>query len=149
MIVKLFFPLLMGTFLVFQPGINRQIMASKGLGFAIVLNGCVVFFLTTSFFLLAFFWGDRLPDFFRFKTGGAIQWWFVLPGLLGFSLVACVPFILASVGALSTVVGMLAGQLLTSLAWDAFLEGRPPSAMRVIGMCLAMGGALLTQMETK
>ncbi|NBQ53275.1 MAG: hypothetical protein EBU49_06825 [Proteobacteria bacterium] len=60
------------------------------------------------------------------------------------ALTALVPLAISSVGAVATVVGMLAGQLFTSLIWDTLSEGRPPTMPRIAGMVLAMAGALLS-----
>lgn len=143
--IKLLPAFLLGTLLVFQPGINRNIMTQKGLGFAILLNGAVLFVLTFSFFVFLKWGGDKVPELFRLKSSGNLHFWYVLSGIFGFSLVACVPLVLASVGAVSTVVGMLAGQMITAILWDAFLEGHPPTFLRLSGLALALAGALLTQ----
>lgn len=137
-------PLLLGTFVVFQPAINRRIMDERGLGFAIIMNHSVLFVLAMvtlgGFFAL----GDRVPDFVRPRYAGGINWWYIIPGIISFTLTALVPLAISSVGAVATVVGMLAGQLFTSLVWDALAEGRPPTMPRIVGMLLAMVGALLS-----
>lgn len=145
--LKLLFPFFLGALLVLQPGFNKHIMTERGLGFAIVMNGFVLFVLTSSFLILLLALGDRLPEVFRIRHSSAMHWWYIIPGLCGFSLVVCVPLVLASVGAVSTVVGMLSGQLLTSMLWDAWVEGRSTSLLRILGVLLALGGAFLTQMS--
>jgi transporter family-2 protein len=137
-------PLLLGTLVVFQPAINRHIMDSRGLGFAIIMNHSTLFVLamvTLGAFLAL---GERVPDLVRPRFSGGIEWWFIIPGFISFTLTALVPIALGSVGAVATVVGMLAGQLATSMVWDFLAEGRPPTLARIAGMMLAMAGAVLS-----
>ncbi|MEY4630140.1 MAG: hypothetical protein RIQ81_260 [Pseudomonadota bacterium] len=141
---KSILPLVLGTLVVFQPAINRQIMDRNGLGFAIIMNHTTLFVLamvTLGGFILL---GEKVPEIVRPRFSTGVNWWYVIPGIISFTLTALVPFAITSVGAVATVVGMLAGQLLTSLIWDAVAEGRPPTWPRVVGMTLAMAGAMLS-----
>jgi transporter family-2 protein len=142
--LKSLLPLVLGILVVFQPALNRQIMDRHGLGYAIVTNHTTLFVLAMISLGITLALGDRIPDILRLRTGERLQWWYLIPGVIAFTLTALVPFAITSVGAVATVVGMLAGQLLTSLVWDAVAEGRPPTWSRVIGMSLAMAGALFT-----
>ena len=142
--LKSLLPLLLGILVVFQPALNRQIMDRNGLGVAILTNHTTLFVLAMVSLGIILALGDRVPDILRPRAENGLQWWYLIPGLIAFTLTALVPFAITSVGAVATVVGMLAGQLLTSLVWDAVAEGRPPTWPRVIGMMLAMAGALLS-----
>jgi len=142
--IRSLLPLLLGILVVFQPAINRHIMDERGLGFAIVLNHSVLFVLAMVTLGAFFALGNRVPDLVRPRFTGGINWWYVIPGFISFTLTALVPLAISSVGAVATVVGMLAGQLFTSLIWDTLSEGRPPTMPRIAGMVLAMAGALLS-----
>jgi|GEM_PF-350346 len=141
---KTLLPLLLGTLVVFQPAINRHIMDSRGLGFAIILNHSTLFVLAMITLGVVLALGEKVPELVRPRFAGGIEWWYVIPGFISFTLTALVPIAISSVGAVATVVGMLAGQIATSLVWDFIAEGRPPTLPRIAGMLLAMAGALLS-----
>ena len=140
----LLFPFLLGALVIFQPSLNRILLDQKGLSYAVLLNGCVVFSMAAIFIGAILFWSDRFPDYLRPKLGGDFRGWYFLPGLMGFTLVLLVPLSIRAVGAMSTVIAMLLGQLATSIVWDYFTDGRPIHSLRILGLAFAALGAYLS-----
>lgn len=138
------FGFLLGSLLVFQPVFNRLILEHKGLGFAVLLNGTVLTVFASILCLFIFFMPERFPSLMRFKVGGLFEWWFLLPGFFGILIVSGTPLLIKNIGASSTVILMLSGQLITSFLWDTFAEGQAFRTMRLIGAILAFCGAYLS-----
>jgi bacterial/archaeal transporter family-2 protein len=72
--------------------------------------------------------------------------WFLVPGLLGTFVVFCMVFGYSRAGAAAPTVGLIAGQVLASVALDAMQIGpgsRPLSVAGVIGAVLVAAGAIL------
>ena len=135
---------LLGSLVVFQPALNRVLLESRGLGFAIFLNGAIVFLLALLFLAFLWFSADRVPEFVRPKWRGVDHLWFVLPGLMGFTLVVSVPLCFRHFGAVSTVLVMLLGQLVTSFLWDFLWEEKPLQLARGVAVLLAFIAAYLS-----
>lgn len=139
-------PGLLGLAAVLQAGLNRQIMGSWGLAQAALLNTLVLLAAVGLLLLVAKLRPGALPDLFQARGGwGEARWWWLLPGLCGFALVTCIPFAIPKLGAFPVFLGILAGQLIASLAWDAAMEGRPLTVSRVCGALLAVAAAALVR----
>ena len=146
---SLLLPLYLGFASVLQGGLNRTLAKNWGLAGAALLNSLVLGFIGLLVFFVARGTPTRLPEIFR-DPGTAFSnfsWWYLLPGLLGFSLVAGIPMALSRLGALQTFVVLIASQILASMAWDAFAEGKPVTLARVAGAVLAFLGAALVNFK--
>lgn len=126
-------PTLLGAFTVIQAGLNRKVGAVWGLPIAVLLNALV---LTTGAAVLVFL----SKNDFEFKQ---MQWWFVLPGLLGLGLVFGGPWCVQRLGAVNTFVLLVSAQLLVSVIWDIQVEQRSIHWARLAGLGLAWVGAVL------
>ncbi len=142
--LALAWPVLLGTLVVFQPLLNRMIFDERGLSFAAWLNSVVLVTVATSVLLLCLYLGERCPEFLRPRMAGMIRWWYVVPGLLGLTLVLLVPLSMRQFGAFTTVLAMLVGQLGTSVVWDLVADGRPITPTRIAGLVCAGIGAYLS-----
>lgn len=139
-----FLPFFLGILAVMQGGLNRQISREWGLAGATLTNNFVLLVCGLALFFTTRFSPESVPAFFRPKTGlSSFSWWYLLPGLCGFSLVTGLPFTIQRIGATRVFVGLIAAQLLTSLLWDARIENLPVTGTRVLGALLAFGGAVL------
>jgi transporter family-2 protein len=77
-------------------------------------------------------------------VAGKWQTWFLLPGLLGTFVVFCMVFGYSRAGAAAPTIGLIAGQLLGSVALDALgATGRTPSTSALLGAALVGAGAVL------
>jgi uncharacterized membrane protein YdcZ (DUF606 family) len=140
-----FFPILLGGIGVIQAGMNRTIAETCGLSTATLINGVVVAICAALLFLPAYYFPNLFPDVVAFSgnKGFAWQWWYLLPGFIGFCLVFFVPLIIRQVGTLPVFLGMIAGQIAVSIFWDTFYENIPFTGLRITGALLTVAGALL------
>lgn len=139
MSLEILVPFVLGSFAVLQAALNRQIAARWGLAPAVLLNSLVLTALALLAYLMSRPPYTFLPETFRDRGGFTqISWWYVLPGIFGFSLVLGLPWALARIGAFKVFIGLIGAQLLTSLVWDAMLENRPLSVYRVLGAVLSL-----------
>jgi bacterial/archaeal transporter family-2 protein len=139
-----FIALLLGSMVVFQPLLNRMILEHKGLGFAALLNGSVVFVSTASLWLFMLSLPQKTPAILHQRPDGPFHWWFLLPGFLGFLLIITTPIMIKHLGAFTTVLAMILGQVITSLCLDALTQNIAINPSRIAGLALAMAGAYLS-----
>lgn len=132
----LFLPGLLGLASVMQSALNRQLAKSWGVPAAVLINTLVFLVLSVGFYVSA-----------RSAARGPFQWWFLVPGVLGFCLVAGMPLAIARIGAFSAYAMLIAGQLITSLIWDAVVEGAPLTAVRGIGAALLVASAVMISIK--
>ncbi|MGE0172867.1 MAG: DMT family transporter [Oligoflexales bacterium] len=137
-----------GVAAVIQSGINKRLMNLWGLTSAVALN-TVVLLVTVTVLGIAIFWLPKIiPDLFHFKSSDEpFHWWYVIPGLLGFGIVAGLPVSMAHIGATRAFIIVIAAQLISSLAWDRFAENTTISSWRIVGCALAVIGAGLTLIQ--
>jgi len=136
------FSFLAGTFAVLQSGINKNIAQLWGLSSSLLLNGLV--FLVFNFLLFVFVWWQPriLPA--EYALQGSLtdmKWFWILPGLFGFLLVLGLTFSMGKIGALQTFVISIAAQMLVGLAWDALMENKPVTILRLVGAVMTFAGA--------
>jgi transporter family-2 protein len=137
-------PGFLGMAAVLQGGLNRQIAGPWGLAAAALFNTLVLLAAVGALLAVARLRPAALPELFQVRGALAqVRWWWILPGLFGFALVTGIPFAISRLGAFPVFVGILVGQMITSLAWDALLEGRPLTAARLCGAVLAIVAAVL------
>ena len=126
-----------------QGGLNRRISDIWGKAPAILTNGVVL----TIAAALAVWWAGRSTSWFAGIIGPKAdafsrpQWWYILPGVLGFGFLMTIPGAIAKLGATQVFVLIVAGQLLAGLAWDRYVEGMPPGVMRMAGVGIVCFGA--------
>lgn len=136
--------LALGSLVVFQPILNRLIFEHKGLGFTVWQNANVLFILSSIFGALVIYFPDKFPAVMRLEKDGNFALWHLLPGFFGFLLVTLVPLMIKNLGASSTVIVMLSGQLITGFLWDSLVIGHAFNFMRFFGIILAFLGAYLS-----
>lgn len=132
-------PIALGFAVVLQGGLNRQIARDWGMGGAAVFNACVLFVFAWTICMIV---ADLKPKF----AVQAFRWWFILPGILGFCLVAGIPIAIAKLGAVRVFIGLIAAQLIGSMLWDIFMESIPVSWPRVAGIALAFLGVVISSL---
>lgn len=136
----LFLCFALGALALFQPALNRLVFAERGISLGLWLNSAV-FFLSATLFLLFVSLRKSAITVPELLPRGYFQWWQILPGLCGLAIVLTVPLMMKNLGAFSTVIAMLAGQIITSFAWDLFFLEKSFSAYRFLGLVFAIVGA--------
>ena len=138
------FSLGLGFAAVLQGGINRHASGKFGLTSVILLNNAVIFVAGLALFAVVKFMPANFPDFFKPRAAsGSFSWWYILPGLLGLCLVAGIPFAISKIGALRVFVGIVTGQMIVSMIWDACIEGIPVTTIRLASAGLTIAGVVL------
>ncbi|MFO7570837.1 MAG: DMT family transporter [Smithellaceae bacterium] len=140
-----FLPITLGGIAVLQAGMNKIIAQSMGLSTAALINGavfalCAVFVFLLTYFFPGFFSGI-IP--FNHSRGFSFHWWYLIPGIIGFSLVFFLPLVIMEAGALPVFLGVIAGQIIVGILWDAHFEKIPVDVVRVAGALMTFAGALL------
>lgn len=136
-------PGMLGLAAVIQGGLNRQISGQWGLSNAAFFNTLVLLAATAGLLVYTVTRPESLPEFFRVKGGlgaswASFRWWYLIPGLCGMSLVVGIPYAIQRIGAFPVFLGILGGQLVASLLWDAAVEHRPVTLVRLAGAGLAL-----------
>ena len=140
----IFLPVFLGIAAVIQGGLNRQIADQWGLASVALFNTLVMLVFTALLLILAKWRPELLPEFFRMKGAfSTFRWWYLIPGLCGLALVVGIPFVIQRVGAFPVFLGILGGQMVMSLAWDALVEHRPLTSLRLAGAGMAVLSAWL------
>ncbi|WP_164021861.1 DMT family transporter [Pyxidicoccus trucidator] len=138
-------PLLCGLAVVAQAGLNRRFAGQSGLLSAVLVNMVVATVATFGVYAVARtvpgFWPEASTGQGRFFDG--FTPWHLVPGLCGVLIVIGMPWAIGRLGAVQSALLLMAAQLLTSLVWDAMVEGRPATLARVVGSALAFAGAAI------
>lgn len=132
----------LGIAAVLQGGINRKLAEAWGLPGVTLLNAIVLLLTSAGVFFLA----QQFPSEGLFRVRGAFQnisWWYVIPGIIGFSIVLLVPYAIQKLGALNLFIALIGSQLIGGAIWDYCMEGIPITPSRVIGAVLAFASALI------
>lgn len=142
--MSLLFAMLLGSLMVVQPTLNRLMLDIKGLSVASLINGTVVFALACFAFIIVNFQFMSTPALFRAKESGTFHWWFLLPGICGFLIIFISPMLIRELGAFTTVLALICGQIVTSLLLDATTQGIAITTPRLAGLALAVAGAYMS-----
>lgn len=123
---------------------NAVMVAMTGRGLA--LTAALLVNSTVGITLLAVIEYSRLGPSFAGEIVRRVEWWFVLPGLLGTLYVFASLYGYRNQGAATTIALIVASQLAAGLALDAFGfrgEAIPVTTERLIGIALLFVGAAL------
>jgi bacterial/archaeal transporter family-2 protein len=136
--------IVIGALVSTQPLINAILARAIGSPFGAAAISIAVAFLCALLMLTVTGRGDM-----RLATLGAVPWWVYLAGTVGTLFVAGGVVIAPVTGALVFFVCVIGGQLLGAMLADHFgafgLDVRPISLLRLLGLALVLGGALLVQ----
>jgi len=140
-----FFALLAGTLVVLQSGMNKNISQQWGFAATVLIGaiGYLVFnliFLSLTYYRPQWFPAEYLPK----GSFSDFRWYWVLPGLFGFSLVMGITVSISQIGAVSAILLSIASQVVTSMLWDKFIDDRPLGAMKIAGAVIACIGVFMT-----
>jgi transporter family-2 protein len=136
-----FFPLLAGFCVCLQGTINGYWQSRIGVHSAVLVNGIIVAVLAALFFLVA----NQTPIG---RITSEIRPWIVLNGLCGFIILTIAALTFPRIGAASVIVLMVAGQVVTAVAFDRLgilnLPQHSVSMARLVGTMFVVVGVFLT-----
>ena len=136
-------PMLCGLAVVAQAGLNRRFAGQWGLMSAVLVNMVVATVVTFAVYLTVRAVPGLWPEAASQGRLSGFTPWHLLPGLCGVVIVLGMPWAMSRLGAVQSALLLMAAQLLTSLVWDAMVEGRPATFPRVLGSGLAFTGAAI------
>ena len=140
--LNILIPLAIGTIGILQGAFNRSMSSSIGLTRAALLGGIITLIICTAFYFVVKAYPNSFPEFIRLKPM-TFKWWYIIPGIFGFCIVAGLPYTIYKVGAVKTTVGLVAAQMTTSVLWDTFVEGIHLSATKGLGVLFALISVVL------
>lgn len=131
-------PLFIGCFGILQGAINRVIATHIGVAQASLITNIGSTIICLFFYLFAKAYSHLLPEFYQIKAPlTTYKWWFIFPPMLGFAIIAGIPYSIAKLGAVKVTVGLIAAQMITSVLWDLLVEGVTINMMKFIGIVFA------------
>ncbi|MNE66549.1 hypothetical protein D3C80_1621050 [compost metagenome] len=134
----LILPLIAGTCLPLQAGINGQLAKQVS---SVLAAAMISFMVGTAGLIALTLWQRELPTFAALR---GLNWWHWCGGFLGMFFIFIAAYSAPRIGALMFMVLVLAGQLgmamtLDHFGWAGFREA-PVSAMKVGGLALIAAG---------
>lgn len=137
-------PIALGIVAVIQGSLNRRAAVHLGLPLTVVLTHAVALLCACGLWLWFRSSPTSLPSVFQpSQPGTRIEWWYVVPGVVGFLFVCGMPLSFSRLGVFQSLLLLIAAQLCIGLLWDQVVEGRPITGLRVIGALLTVVGATL------
>ena len=137
-------PILLGIAAVVQGGLNSRIVDRLGISLMTVLNSVTLVATSAVIYGLFRLSSAPVPNDLAMPEGSpSVLWWYLIPGVLGYTLVAGIPWTIGHLGATKTFLTLIAMQLMASVIWDHFFEDSPINVTKVLGVVVAFVGALL------
>jgi transporter family-2 protein len=144
-----FFALFLGTVGILQGGINKQMANDIGVAQSTLVGNLLTAVFSIAFFYLVKFKPGYFPDFFHIKSSPLVtwQWWYLIPAFFGICIVMGLPFSIYKLGAIKVTVGLIAAQMITSVAWDLIVEKLTLSPVKILGLALAASSVAVLMWE--
>ena len=140
---KYLIPILAGFSIVFQATLNRNSASQFGLVSAIFVNAVVFMILATIYwFAIRLQWINGSEILSAQKIDN-LQWWQIIPGILGFLIVICTPMSIQFFGAAATFSIIVCTQMVLSLIWDSVQTKTVPSPISILAMSLIIIGVFI------
>jgi uncharacterized membrane protein YdcZ (DUF606 family) len=141
-------PFTLGALGVFQTILNRSFGSQYSFREAVWVNGFFVFSSATIYLVYGVL--TKSPDIADgpYRVLRDFKYWYCIPGILGFVLVLGFPWAASQIGATRAFVAAVSGQLLASLFFDWYFSGQKPEALKIVGVVLALLGALVANLKS-
>lgn len=131
-------PILLGAAGILQGAFNKEIAMKTGVAHATALTNTGCFILCIAFYYLVKVYPEFFPSYFRIQTSLThYKWWYVIPPILGFMIVAGMPLAFAELGAVKSTVYLMAMMLITSALWDFFVDHLMINLYKGLGLLFA------------
>lgn len=128
-------PALIGIASVMQSVLNRRIGDSLGLTTAVAINATV---------LLVLAWATALyynPS--GFKNLSDWQWYYLIPGLLGFLVILGLPQSIGKIGVPQTFLVFVTSQIIFSCGYEYFILHQDINIKKWLGAIVSLIGVLI------
>lgn len=144
MYIYLLTSMVFGFMCVLQNGLNRQIGQQSGLASVLLINALMILLAAIALVLTVFYFPSRFGTFLA-GSGSSFdfKWWYLLPGLFGFSIIAGLPYCMNKIGALAVFVVFVTAQVVASMLWDNLVDGMPLTLTKISGAAIALIGVIL------
>lgn len=141
-------PLIVGSVTVLQGTLNRQMSESMGLGMALIVNSIIALIICLILYALVRWQPDWFPAMFNGQLSmDKLAWWMIFPGIFGFCIIAGIPWAISKLGAAKVFVAIVTAQMTVSMLWDTFADDKPFSWVRLVGVSMAVVGALIVALD--
>lgn len=141
-------PLTIGAVGVLQGTVNRAIGQSIGLAPALTLNSILVLGIALGFHGIVRWRPEWFPELFHDRFAfDQLAPWMILPAIFGFCIIGGLPWAISKLGAARVFLAVIVAQVIVSIAWDALVEKKPVSMMRIGGALLTVAGVALVSLE--
>lgn len=134
----------LGALMVCQGIINKKLYEEWGVTLTLVLNSVLILFVS------AIVWGisqylphDTADAIHRESKTSGWSWWYLVPGIIAYPVVAGVPISIDKIGPAPTFTLLVVAQVVFSMLWEQYSGERNISAMNIAGACLAIGGVIM------
>lgn len=128
---------LVGAAIVVQNGVIAELMKTASLWLLIATGNLIVAVAAISVFLAHPSRGAVSEEL------GKIPLAVLIPGFCGLAITAGMPLAIARIGVFTTVMIVIACQIIAGLAWDRFYAGEDIRTMQLLGAALIAAGVLL------
>ncbi len=137
-------PFAIGFMSVLQNALNKQLSFQYGLALVLLVNAFMILAATGFLYAFAQVAPEKLGGFIA-GSGAAFEWkwWYVFPGLFGFSVIFGIPFCMKELGALTVFISFVTAQVICSMLWDVFVDGMPIVTTKLIGAVIALVGVVM------
>ena len=143
-LVPVIISLLAGAATVLQGTLNKPIADKWGLSAAILITSLVFLASALIFLAMTLIKPSWFPGYMHFQTfWSSFQLYYLLPGILGFIIVAGIPLSIRGIGAVGTFIIMIAAQLIVGMVVDHFFLDQPVNLKKLGGAVLAVLSAML------
>lgn len=131
-------PIILGCVGILQGAFNGQISNTIGVAQATLITNIGTVIICIAFYYWVRSYAHLFPDFFQIKAPiTTYKWWYIIPPIFGFIIVAGMPLAIAKLGAVKVTVGLIAAQMITSVLWDLLVAGISLNVMKMAGIVFA------------
>ncbi len=135
----------LSAILIIQPFLNKRLYDQLAPSTITVVNNFLSFVF--AFIYLVFYAILNRKHLVYFTTNlNQFSWWWCVPGLCGFFIVAGLPYCFAKLGAFKTTLILVSGQIIISLLLDYFANSIPLSYAKVAAAILGIASIFLAQL---
>jgi transporter family-2 protein len=137
--LALLIPITLCCVSILQGTINRQISEYIGVTQATLVGNIATVIVCILFYVLVKNFEGSFSPLFHIKAPlTTYRWWFVIPAIFGFMIVAGMPWGISQLGAVKMTVLLIVSQMITSVLWDYFVEHLSINIYKGLGIIFAI-----------